>query len=650
MPNPKKRRTHGLNRQLFNKVSLSLWQPSNENIDPETHAALVNQLYVSTRALILGALSFAIILIAIAIENDLPELIDYTVLVFAPANVVRYGLIEWYRELPAGTRHDEAPAFEAHYAVSTIAMSVLIQIPTIYVLIYGGVLAQASVALYSLTVAIAIASRNAGMRRLVITQCAIMLTPFAVEQAIAFTPITLANAFSVVLLGISILKLSAALQKDAEAARQRAAEDKRIAQTDPLTGLLNRQGMQEILPDLVRQHAGGLSLILIDIDDLRSVNDLHGQPIGDGVLTEIGARLHSHMHFTPHIACSRQTDDSFLVAVPGPPVDGGKLINMLVEKLRGSMKINGRDIIVTCSMGIAHSRYGNSVTELLRNVDCALEHAKESGRGRFAIYTPELASRHNERARLEQRLHMAVANDEITIVFQPIIDMATGEIASYEALARWEDAELGHVPPSRFIPLAEEIGLISMLTENILTRACKAAASWDSVAKVAVNVSAVQFNTNSNLHASICKALDISGLPGKRLEIEITESVMLGNHGTVSDILAKCQNEGISIALDDFGSGYCSLSYLSRVPFFSKIKIDRALTEAACSSNIPAQILVKMVCELAETLQADVVTEGIETPHQAAAMAKLGARFAQGYLFGRPTAQPKMKESIAEQA
>lgn len=636
-----------VSRRWYSRLALALWRPSLENVEPDIYPGLVDQLYRPVKALLMGAISFSLILIAIAIETETYGLIIYAAVIYCPANFLRILQLQWYCQLPPMQAKREAPALEAIYAVSTISICILIQIPTVYIYLHGSTLAKASVAFYSLTVATGLTSRNAGMPRLVLAQSLVMLIPFAIAQLMAVTPITLVNALSVVLLILSIHRMSGALQKDAASARQRAAENERIATTDALTGLLNRQGMHMKVPQLAQMHAAGLNLLYVDLDGLRSLNDIHGHAIGDELLKVVAKRLSFSVTAIPNALASRQGDDDFLIAAPGPPSEGAKLVKNLVDDLKTPVIIEGRTIQTSACIGIAHRRDGAGAVEQIRNVDCALQAAKGLGRGRFAIFTPAMANFHQEQALFEKQLRLAIAEDQITVVFQPIVDLSNGSIGCYESLARWTDLKLGQVPPSRFVAAAEELGLVDQLTENILIRACKQAAVWTIPSKVAVNVSAVQFNDASRLLASICKALDLSGLPGERLELEITEGVMLADTDTVSDIISRCRKLGVGIALDDFGSGYCSLAYLNRIPF-EKVKIERSLTLAACGKSLQAQIIVKMVCELAKTLPAAVVTEGIETAEQAALMSRLGVRYAQGYLFGKPGLVDPQRAAVTE--
>ena len=306
----------------------------------------------------------------------------------------------------------------------------------------------------------------------------------------------------------------------------------------------------------------------------------------------------------------------------------------LLSRVEPAYRVGELKLPVGMSIGIAIApKHGNAPDELLRAADLALYRAKSSGKGTVQVYSPALGRQNRRRQLLEEALREAVQNQQLGIAYQPQVSLATGEIVAFEALLRWEHPELGQIPPSEFVPIAEETGLIEELGAWVLTSACRQAARWPASIGIAVNVSPVQA-MGETLIAAVRKALAESGLQVKRLELEITESIFLNENPRTMQILHALRGLGVKIALDDFGVGYSSLAYLRRFPF-SSLKIDRAFTGELATSE-EARSIVKAIVTLADCLGMTTIVEGVEHPAQLAVIKETGCDQYQGYFCSEP--------------
>ena len=426
------------------------------------------------------------------------------------------------------------------------------------------------------------------------------------------------------------------------------AKIKFLAHNDPLTGIANRSEFVEQI-DKARQRlqANGdpFSVLVLDLDRFKHVNDSLGHAAGDTLLKAVTRRLQQALRSTDILA--RIGGDEFAI-IKTPPRDfdpagvsssdmregaivlAGRIIDLLAEPY----DIDGQKLVIGVSIGIAMAP-GDAVEpdELMKKADLALYRVKADGRNGYAFFAPEMAVAADERHRLEIDLREGLERDEFEIHYQPLIDVATGRACCMEALVRWNHPTFGVVAPDRFISVAEDIGLITMLGEWIVQTACTEAASWPPDVKVAINISPVQFRKTNLLDVILC-ALVESGLPPERLEIEITERVLLEKEASHLSTLHQLRNLGIAVALDDFGTGYSSLGYLKMFPF-DKIKIDRGFTSEILERPDCAAI-VRAVVSLGRSLDIVTAAEGVETPDQLRALRTAGVSQAQGFLFGHP--------------
>jgi diguanylate cyclase (GGDEF)-like protein len=409
-----------------------------------------------------------------------------------------------------------------------------------------------------------------------------------------------------------------------------------MARHDALTGLPNRVLFHEQLEQGLRRAGSGdqLAVLCIDLDHFKDINDSLGHPIGDALLKEVGRRLRATVGESDTVA--RLGGDEFSVVQIGRSEEAAarSLAGRLVEAISAPYEIDGHQIVIGVSIGISLSpQDGSDPDELLKNADLALYRAKADGRGTYRFFETGMDARAQARRLLEMDLRAALQRDEFQPYYQPIRDVASGRVVAFEALLRWNHPQRGLIAPINFIPLAEETGLIVQLGEFMLRSACADAATWPDDIDVAVNLSPVQFK-NPNLIASVTEALTASGLAARRLELEITESVLLQNSEATLTTLHELRAMGVRISLDDFGTGYSSLSYLRSFPF-DKIKIDRSFVSELATRE-DSMAIIRAVTGLGRSLGIVTTAEGVENDAQLELLRREGCTQAQGYLFSKP--------------
>ncbi|MDP1865354.1 MAG: EAL domain-containing protein [Bradyrhizobium sp.] len=427
-----------------------------------------------------------------------------------------------------------------------------------------------------------------------------------------------------------------ATHDDITARRQAEAQVAHLAHHDALTGLPNRVRLREQMDtELARVRRGQyLAVLFFDLDDFKSINDGHGHAVGDKLLRAVADRAQGCLRETDTIA--RFGGDEFAILQTGidRPSDPAALAARVREAVAQPYDIDGHQLFTDISIGISLApNDGTDPDQLLKHADLAMYEAKSHGRGTFRFFEPAMNARVKERRTLELDLRNAIANDGLELYYQPILDLERDEIRSCEALLRWHHPERGPVSPAEFIPVAEETGLISVLGEWILNKACSAAASWPGDVSVAVNVSSIQFK-NQSLLLKVIKALAVSGLSARRLHLEITEGVLMRDDETTLATLHQLRELGVRIVMDDFGTGYSSLTYLRSFPF-DKIKIDRSFIKDVSEMD-DASAIVRAITSLASSLNMTTTAEGVETQEQLAKIRELGCTEMQGYLFSHP--------------
>ncbi|MCA1511799.1 EAL domain-containing protein [Bradyrhizobium sp. NBAIM01] len=409
-----------------------------------------------------------------------------------------------------------------------------------------------------------------------------------------------------------------------------------MARHDALTSLPNRVLFHEQLEQGLRQTKSGdqLAVLCLDLDHFKDINDSLGHPIGDALLKEVGRRLEATVGEQDTVA--RLGGDEFAVVQIGrsEEIAARSLAGRLVEVISAPYQIDDHQIVIGVSIGISLSpQDGSNPDELLKNADLALYRAKADGRGTYRFFETGMDARAQARRLLEMDLRAALQRDEFEVYYQPIREVASGRVVAFEALLRWNHPQRGLIAPISFIPLAEETGLIVQLGEFVLRSACADAATWPDDVDVAVNLSPVQFKS-PNLIAAVTEALAISGLGARRLELEITESVLLQNSEATLTTLHELRAMGVRISLDDFGTGYSSLSYLRSFPF-DKIKIDRSFVSELATRE-DSMAIIRAVTGLGRSLGIVTTAEGVENDAQLELLRREGCTQAQGYLFSKP--------------
>jgi diguanylate cyclase (GGDEF)-like protein len=424
----------------------------------------------------------------------------------------------------------------------------------------------------------------------------------------------------------------------------------RASQVDELTGLSNRRKLNERLIATLaafRVSQRSCALMMIDLDRFKQVNDTMGHPAGDELLKQVAQRLSSIVKDSGEVG--RIGGDEFQVLLPDMDDRGtlGELANRIVQSLSQPYQVNGRRAIIGTSVGIAIAPYdGVEADELTRAADMALYSAKETRGGTFCFFTSELSDAASKTARLGDRLRDAVDKGEMKLAYQPLVDPETSEVKCFEALLRWHDEDEGDISPADFIPVAENDDLIIRMGEMALRQACSDALVWPDTIRVAVNVSAKQF-VQPGFRKTVAAALEASGLPPGRLELEITESVFVGDLETVDAIFRDLKKLGVRLALDDFGTGYSSLGYLKH-GHFDKIKIDQSFVRGCTENGDTNPAIITAIVALAKALGMETVAEGVEAMDELALVRERGADLVQGYIYSQPMTQDQVLAQFAE--
>lgn len=410
----------------------------------------------------------------------------------------------------------------------------------------------------------------------------------------------------------------------------------RLAYYDSLTGLPNRAKLQqEMLKAFDDAEAPQAALLFLDVDHFKDVNDTLGHSIGDRFLVEIAGRLRREVW--PVDIISRHGGDEFVIVLAGADAPRAQQVAIrLLEAIAQPVMVDGILLPASASIGVSVCPAdGSDAATLLRNADTAMYSAKADGRGTYRFFSSEMNQMAQDRLLLGALLRDAVASDQIRLYYQPQVDARTGALTGVEALARWTHPALGAIPPSRFIPLAEDCGLIEAIGENCISQACHQLRRWDEtgcdVPRVAVNISPIHFR-NPDLPNVVAKLLEQHSIASDRLTLEITESVMMEAYSVAVSNAHKLREMGVAISMDDFGTGYSSLSHLAKLPV-SEIKIDRSFM-ANLDDSPTAQALVTAMIGIGESLKLTVVAEGVETVAQRRFVEALGCDVLQGYLFG----------------
>lgn len=606
-------------------------------VDSRIRKTLVDTLYARPSSLVIGA-AIGVTTSSVAAFVIQDRTLALLTLVLAVVALVRIVL---GHVLPRLEDIDEQ-RMEITYEFGAFAYSALVGIIAAYVIFIQSpaevqLMLMANAAVYG----VGIAARNAGRPFIAVGQLCLSLIPVAAacvwigNLPMLMTAISLLLAIPAM---ISIIKdVFEVLKRSitaAETSRRLAEKMEKLARTDVVTGLLNRAGLNHYLTEglmAIEDHRK-LALIWIDLDRFKFVNDTLGHQVGDKVLANVAQRLREEA--TGRATIARFGGDEFIVAFEAENRDeiertGAKLLDALTRPYR----FRGERIELGASMGIATlPDDASDLDPLMQAADLALYHAKVNGRNQLSFYHPSMNRDLVRRREIEAELRQAVKRDELSVFFQPIIDLETGRIRCFEALVRWFHPEKGEMKPDEFIPVAEETGAIVTLGNWITAQAARVAVHWPDHVTLAVNLSPLQIRAPGAALA-ILGALKEAGLDPHRLELEITESVLVDHDRTTEAFIAELSQAGVRFALDDFGTGYSSLGYLHKYPF-GKIKVDRSFVSGSHVGK-KSEAIIRAVSEIGNTLDMEIVAEGIETVEQVRKVRAAGCTLGQGYYFSR---------------
>ena len=419
-----------------------------------------------------------------------------------------------------------------------------------------------------------------------------------------------------------------------------------MARHDALTDLPNRVNFTACLTDELHaiERGGSLALLCLDLDRFKSVNDTLGHPSGDVLLKQVAERLRAATRDTDVVARFGGDEFSIIQSKCEQPTSATALAERLIEVLSAPYDVHGNQVVIGVSVGIAIAPSdGTGADVLLKHGDMALYRAKADGRGTYRLFEQEMDARMHARRALEVDMRQALERDQFEVHYQPLIDLASGNLSGFEALVRWRHPTRGMVSPGEFVPLAEDIGLIVPIGALVLRKACLAAAAWPEDIKVTVNISPVQFQ-NRKIITEVSRALAEAALAPHRLELEITEGVLLQDAEATLSMLHQLRAMGVRIAMDDFGTGYSSLSYLRSFPF-DKIKIDRSFISHIANDD-GAVAIIRAITSLAAGLGMATTAEGVETAEQLMHVRNAGCSEAQGYLFSPARPESEIPELL----
>lgn len=497
----------------------------------------------------------------------------------------------------------------------------------------------------AITYGVGISARNAGRPFIAIGQLVLSLMPLAAisvyhsmyhatlaHLALAVTLLLVLPAMMEITVNVNgALRQSVA---EAETSARLAERMQVLARTDIVTGLANRAGLNYELAEkfvgLPENHR--LALLWIDLDRFKEVNDTLGHPVGDKLLAEVARRLRAAVPEDATVA--RFGGDEFIVACElATRLECEELAGRILDEVTRPFRLDGDRLELGASMGIAVlPEDGADIDTLMQSADLALYHAKVSGRRQASFFTPSMTRDLVRRREIEAELRGAIQRNELSVFYQPIVDLETGRIRTFEALVRWFHPEKGELKPDEFIPVAEETGLIITLGNWITAQAARACAQWPEDITVAVNLSPLQIKA-PGAALGILNALKDARLDPKRLELEVTESLFLDDNSQTSLFMEELSAIGIRFALDDFGTGFSSLGYINKLPF-KKIKVDRSFV-SGINVGRKSDAILRAVAGMGSTLELDIVAEGLETVEQVHSVRRAGCTLGQGYYFSR---------------
>ena len=606
-------------------------------IDRQVRRTLVDSLYSNPLSLVIGAVCGSVVCVSAALVARDPAMmvIAWGVVVIA---IFRMVIMVAVRQTSQAKTRTLELLFEAGAFAYAGAVSVL---TTLAVLHDVMVEVQMVLMVVSVSYATAISARNAGRPSIALGQLLLVLAPLSLVLLFSDMLLLKILGFATLLHIPSTISITVNVYRSfrnsiaaAETSARLAQRMQVLARTDVVTGLLNRAGLNHHLVERLMLLPPGekLALFWLDLDRFKEVNDTLGHQTGDRLLSQVGERL---CKLAPDGASiGRFGGDEFIVAFEAKDRREVEELAMLIrDEINRPMRIDDGRLEITGSMGIAIlPDDGEDIDALMQGADLALYHAKVNGRNQVSFFETSMTRDLVRRKEIEAELRLALQRNELSIYFQPIVDLETSRIRSFEALVRWFHPEKGELRPDEFIPVAEECGAIITLGNWITAQAAKAAAQWPSDVTLAVNLSPLQIKA-PGAALGILAALREAGLPPERLELEITETVLLDQSQNTENFMAELAAAGVRFALDDFGTGYSSLAYLHKYAF-SKIKVDRSFVSGIHVGK-KSDAIIRAVSGMGATLGMSIVAEGLETIEQVHAVREAGCTLGQGYYFSR---------------
>ncbi|MEQ9662588.1 MAG: EAL domain-containing protein [Parasphingopyxis sp.] len=622
----------------------------------EVRTALVDTLFASPASLIIGALTCSAVAASVAHITGSLAMFACSIVIHV-VGVMRIGVALAYAKLDGGHSDTTRRHWETLYELGAwLYASLLGALTFITLRTTQDPLAILMVTTTTIGYAAGVAARNAGRPMIALGQLCLSMLPMS--AALFVEGGTFANLFAVLLLlfviGIIDISLqtyevvSSALETKQEQVEV-ASRFEKMARSDMLTGLDNRLAMQMRLGELVDGLEDGedkLAVIWMDLDNFKAINDTLGHLAGDKVLIVTAQRVKAVISERGWLA--RFGGDEFVIMAPVASIEAAEaLAEEILASISQPVSVNDNAIEVAASLGVAVAPdHGRQSDLMLKNADIALYHAKNGGGRRLCCFEPFMHEDFLMHRQIESGLQEALHRDEFELLFQPIVDAQTGETRSCESLLRWSHPELGTISPAVFIPIAESAGLIGDITQWVLRKACEAAAQWPEDVNVSVNISPALLK-QANLPITIIETLVNTGMVARRLELEITESVLLDKSPQTNSLLRQLQKMGLRLCLDDFGTGFSSLTYL-RSWDFDTIKIDKSFINNIASSPTDQKI-IRAVVSLARSLEVNTVAEGVETSEQLERVRDAGCNRIQGYYFAKPMTADNVLAKLAEE-
>ena len=599
---------------------------------------LVETLYTQPTSLAAGAFAgVACTGTAIALSDSVAIMAVGSLLIVTA--IARLALAIW---LAPDTRRRDARSLEIAYEIGAFTyafLAGLVAALSIYIGVGGPI--ETLTVTYALVYGVGISARNAGRPVIAVGQLLLSALPIMVVGPLTGNVVfyVLSGTMVFVIFGVMSITFNVfrTLREQivaAEASARMADKMRELARTDVVTGLTNRAGLNsDAVEMLMRLPADQkLAMFWIDLDRFKEINDTLGHPVGDKVLAEVANRLRAA---APAGACIARFggDEFIIVAEVGHRSESERVARALIDEISRPARVDGHRIDTAASMGVALlPDDGPDMEALMQGADLALYHAKVGGRHQVCFFDNSMTRDLVRKKEIEAELRAAIQRDELSIFFQPIVDLDTGKIRTFEALVRWFHPEKGELRPDEFIPVAEDTGVIITLGKWITAQAAKAAAGWPEDVTIAVNLSPVQIRA-PGAALGILAALREAGLDPRRLELEVTESLFLDDDENTARFMEELAGHGVRFALDDFGTGYSSLGYINQFPF-KKIKVDRSFVSGP-NIGKKSDAIIRAVAEMGATLGMDIVAEGLETIEQVQVVRNAGCTLGQGYYFSR---------------